>query len=130
MNGDDRVLAVEFPAEHRADFGRLDVTAVGLDAPLEIGEDVFALLRPVDENLQVVRLPAERFGQGAIVLETAPALLCLLSVRGVLPEVGSRGGSLDLGQFALDAGFVKAPSAGRRLEPRGRRGRGSTHQAS
>jgi len=115
VNGDDRVLAVELAAEHRADFGRLDVAAIGLDTPLEIGEHILALLRPIDENLQVLGLAAERFGEGEIVLETAPPLLCFLGVRGILPEVRSRSGGLDLGQFALDSGFVKAPSAGRRL---------------
>jgi hypothetical protein len=130
MNGDDRVLAVEFSAEHRADFSGLDVAAVDLDAPFEVGKYGFALPRPVDEDLQVFRLTAQRFGEGAIVLETAAALLYLLGVRGVLPEVRCRDRGFDLGQFALDAGFVKAPSAGRRREPSGRRGRGSVHQSS
>jgi hypothetical protein len=117
MDGDDRVLAVELAAEHRPDLGGLDVPAVGLDAPLQIGQHVFALLRPVDENLQVLGLTPKRFGKRAIVFEAAPALLGFLSVRGVLPEVRSRNGGLDLCQLALDAGFVKAPSAGRRLGP-------------
>jgi hypothetical protein len=75
-------------------------------------------------------LTPKGLGKRAIVFETAPALLYLLGVRGILPEVGSRDGGLDLGQFALDAGFVKAPSAGRRLEPSGQRARESAHQAS
>ena len=43
-----------------------------------------------------------------------PALQRLLRVGLVLPEVGRGGAQIELVQFAGKAGFVKAPSAGRR----------------
>jgi hypothetical protein len=53
---------------------------------------------------------AERLGQRTVVLESPPALLDLLGVRLVFPKIRYGDGRFDVGQFALEAGFVKAPS--------------------
>ena len=67
---------------------------------------------PVDQHREVVGLALERGGQRLVVFQPAPALQHLLRVGLVLPEV--RGGNLrfEIGQLALEAGFVKVPSAG------------------
>jgi hypothetical protein len=114
MNGDDRVLGVELAREHRPDFAGLDVAAEAVERLLEVGGDVFALLRPVDEDGEIVRLLAQRGGERAIVFDAAAALLDLLRRGLVLPEVGRGGAQIEVVQFAGKAGFVKAPSAGRR----------------
>jgi hypothetical protein len=103
MDRDDGVLLVHLAAEHRADFTRLDVAAERFQAALEVARDVLALAGPVDEDAEVVRLPAQRLGQRAVVLEPAPPLQQLLRGRRVLPEFGMRDLGFDLAQFALQA---------------------------
>jgi hypothetical protein len=117
MDRDDRVLAIHLARQHRADFGSLDVTSVALESSLEVGNDVLALLGPIEQHMKIVRLFAKRLGDGPVVFEPAAALLSFLCVRGVLPEVGRGDRGFDFGQFALKAGFVKAPSEGRSRGP-------------
>ena len=74
MNRDDRVLPIELAREHRPDLAGLDVAAVRLEAALEIGGDVLALARPVDEHAEIVALLAQRFGERAVVFEPTAAL--------------------------------------------------------
>jgi hypothetical protein len=95
----------------------LDVSAIALESTLEIGHDVFALPRPLEQHMEIVGLLAQRFGQGAVVFEPAPALLRFLRVRRVFPEVRRRDRGFDFRQLAVQASFVKAPSAGRWLGP-------------
>jgi hypothetical protein len=130
MDRDDGVLLVHLAAEHRADFTRLDVTAERFQAALEVARDVLALAGPVDEDAEVVRLPAQRLGQRAVVLDLAAALQDLLRVGLVLPEIRRRDGRLDLGQLALQPRFVKAPSADQRRGTRGRRSCGRVRRGS
>jgi hypothetical protein len=122
MDRHDGVLSIELAREHRPDLAGLHVPRVRIEALGKVGRHVFALARPLDEYAEVISLAAERFGERSVVFELAPALKCLLCDLLIFPEVRGRNLCLDLGQFALQAGFVKAPSADRwRVRP-GRRG--------
>jgi hypothetical protein len=112
MDRDNRVLPVHLAGEHRPDLGGLDVAFVGFKRLAEVGFDVLALTSPVDEDGEVVGLPAERPGQGPLVFEPPSALQDLLRGRLILPEVARGDLFLDFGQVALETSFVKAPSGG------------------
>jgi hypothetical protein len=120
VDGDDGVLAIHVAAEHRADLAGLNIAREHVDGPLEIRRDVLALSRPVDENGDVVLLLAQRLRQDAVVIQPAPTLQRLLRRGGILPEVRGRNLRLELGQFANEFGFVKAPSEDLRSAMRGR----------
>src|SRR5580700_10578905 len=118
MNRDDGVLAVEIARQRRPDLGGIEVARELAEATRQVGPDVLALTRPVDEDAEIVGLPPKRFRERAIGLEPPPALQDLLGVGLVLPEVGCGGLRLEFGQLAIESGFVKAPSAHRRRGPR------------
>jgi hypothetical protein len=114
MDRKNRVLAVEIARQHRANLGRLDVTRERFQTAGQLVPDLLALSRPIEQDGQIVALPAERFGQGLVILEPAPFLEDLLRRALVLPEVGRGDPRFELGQLALESRFVKDPSADRR----------------
>jgi hypothetical protein len=114
MDRKNRVLAVEIARQHRANLGRLDVTRERLQAAGQLVPDLLALSRPVEQDGQIVPLLAQRFGQRLVILKPAPFLKDLLRRALVLPEIGRGNPRLELGQLALQPGFVKDPSGDRR----------------
>ncbi len=88
MDGDDRVLLVELAGQHGPDLRGLNVARVSLQGGAEIGRNVLALLRPVEEHGQIVGLFAQGFGEQPLVVQPPPALQRLLRCRLVLPEIG------------------------------------------
>ena len=59
VNGDNRVLLVEFAGQHRPDLGGLDVARVAFKCRTEIGRNVLAVLGPIEQHGQVIRLLSE-----------------------------------------------------------------------
>jgi hypothetical protein len=110
VDGHDRVLAVELAREHRADLARLHVALERLQPFSQVGFDVLALPRPVDQDGQVVGLAAQRRRQRAIVFEAPAALQQLLRRSLVLPEVRSGDLRLDVLDLARQPRVVKGPS--------------------
>jgi hypothetical protein len=110
MDGDDGVLAIQLARQHRPYFAGLDVAGVLLEPAAEVVGHVLALSRPVHKDGEIVGLPAQRLGKRPFVLELAAALQDLLGGGLIFPEVGDGDLRLDVGQLALQAGFVKAPS--------------------
>jgi len=96
MDGHDRVLAIEVARQHRAHLGGLHVAAVRLERAAELGGDVLALLGPVGEDGDVVRLFAQRRREVAVAFDAATALQDLLRGGLVLPEVRRRSLRLQL----------------------------------
>jgi hypothetical protein len=74
VNRDDRVLPIQLARQHRPDFAVLDVFAERVERAIEIGRDVLALSRPVDEHAEILSLAAERGREVAVVFEPAAAL--------------------------------------------------------
>jgi hypothetical protein len=130
MDSDNRVLAIELAGEHRPNLACLQIAIELLDALLEIPGDILALLGPVDQHREIVDVAAKPRRQRFVVFDAAAALEDLLRARLVLPEIRLRRLVLDLRQLALQASFVKAPSAARWRERRDRRIGGLVHRAS
>jgi hypothetical protein len=110
MDGDDRVPLIELAGKQRPDLGSFDVTPERVECRRQIGGDLLALLRPLDEHGDIVGLFAKRGGQITVAFEAATPLKGLLRSRLILPEVGGRRLGLDVGQITVQAIFVKAPS--------------------
>jgi hypothetical protein len=87
VDGDNGVLPVEFAGEHRADFGRIDVARELIEPAREVAGDILALLHPVDENREVVRLSAQGVRERLVAFEAATALQDGLGFLLVFPEV-------------------------------------------
>jgi hypothetical protein len=88
MNGDDRVRGVVLAAEHLLGFDGVDLRLERVERLRQVRRHILAALAPLDEDADVVDLPAEAvalleiFGQAALPLE---GLLC---VGLVVPETG------------------------------------------
>ena len=67
--------------------------------------------RPFDEHGEVVVLFLERENEIAILLEPAAALLDLLRVGRVFPEIGRGGAYVEAGQLFFRTGGLKDSSA-------------------
>jgi hypothetical protein len=79
----------------------------------EIVGDGLPLLRPFDEDVQILGAPAERVDQRLILLETAAALEQFLRGGLIFPEIRIRDALFDARQFVRRAGGVKDSSADR-----------------
>src|SRR5262249_24352506 len=101
-----------------------------IETTAEIAADVFALARPVDEHAEVVSLPAKRLRKRLVAVEPAAALLHLLSLGLILPEIGRGRLRVELRQLALETSLVKLPSARRPRDRRDRRSAGRTRRGS
>jgi hypothetical protein len=110
VDRDDRILLVEFARQHRANLGGLDVTCEAFEGTRQIGAHRFALPCPVDEHGNVVHLAPQDARERPFLVGAAAALQDSLGSRLVLPEVGFGNLPLDVGQLAVEARFVKAPS--------------------
>jgi hypothetical protein len=119
MDRENRVLPIEIARQHRPDLGGLHVARVRLEAARQLVGNFFTLPRPVEQDGQIVPLLAERLGQRLVVLEPPPFLKNLLRRALVLPEVRRGYASFEVGQLALETGFVKDPSGDRRPERSG-----------
>jgi hypothetical protein len=102
------------PAEHLLDLARLDLAGERVERRSQLRLDRLALLRPLDQDAEVVGAFAQRRAQLAILLEPAPPLQQLLRGRLVLPEIRRGDPRLDLRQLLLGPRGVKDSSADRR----------------
>jgi hypothetical protein len=92
----------------------LHVAFVILERAREIGADVLALARPLDQHAKVVGLLANRLREVALGLQPPAPLEDLLRGALVLPEIRFGGLRFEFRQLAAESRFVKAPSADRR----------------
>jgi hypothetical protein len=101
-------------AEHLLRFAGVDLRRQLVESAAEISLDWLPCCHPFDQHLQIVKLALERVTQLDVFLQPAAALLDLLRVGLVLPEVGGGGELLYLGELDPGACGVKDSSAGRR----------------
>ena len=92
MDGDDRIRAIVFPAEHLLRLGRFDFLTEFLKSLGKVDGDVFSALRPFEENGQVIAAPLQRSQEREVVLDAPPPLHDFLRFGLVVPEgrVGDR----------------------------------------
>jgi hypothetical protein len=114
MDRENGVLAIQITRQHRPDLGGLHVARVRLETARQLVGDLLALPRPVEQDGQIVALLAQRLGQRLVTLEPPPFLEDLLRRALVLPEVRRGNAGFEVGQLALETGFVKDPSGDRR----------------
>jgi hypothetical protein len=101
-------------AEHLLDLAGLDFLIERLERLRELGVDVLAGLRPLDEDGEIVALLLEREDEIAILLEPMAALIDLLRFGLVFPEVRRGGFGFELCQFFAGTGGFKDSSANRK----------------
>jgi hypothetical protein len=75
-------------AEHLLRLAGIDFFRELVERAAEVVEHRLSRLGPLREHGQVLLALAQRFGQGAVLLEPPPALEQLLGGRLVLPEIG------------------------------------------
>jgi hypothetical protein len=97
VNGDDRVRAIVFTAEHLLHLGGFDLLLQVVEPALQIGTDVLPSLGPFHEHGEIVHAAAQRITQRDVVFDSAAALHHLLRVGLIVPEGRAGGGLLDLG---------------------------------
>jgi hypothetical protein len=112
MNGDDRVLAIVFTAEHLLDFAGLDLLIEKVESLRELAVHGLACGGPLDEHREVVASLAQRHHEIAIQFETPAALQHALRFSLIFPEVRRGGARLEAGQFFIDVRGFKDSSAG------------------
>jgi hypothetical protein len=100
-------------AEHLPGLAGVDFRAELVEPFRQIGRDLFARLRPFDEDGKVVGAPLQRGAQRAVGLERLPPLEDLLRRRLVFPEVGLGDLLFYLGELVGRLGGVKDSSADR-----------------
>jgi hypothetical protein len=79
---------------------------------LQVAGHVLTLLRPLEQNTEIVQLADERVAKVDLFAQTAPALKRLLRLGLVLPEVGFGDALLERRELARRIGRVKDSSEG------------------
>jgi len=102
-------------------LGRVDFLLERVEAAREIGSDVLAGIRPLDQHAQIVGAPPERLPQRLVFLQTPPALHHLLRFGLVIPEIGLADPLLDAAELFVEAGILKDASVVPRPGVPGRR---------
>jgi hypothetical protein len=115
-------------AEHLLDFGGVHLRLEAVEAALEIGKHLFALLRPFEQHAEVVDLLGETVAQLDVFGEPSLALEGLLRVGLVVPEIRRRDFQLELRELPGIVSIVKDSSASRKPASAGRRNGGSNRR--
>jgi hypothetical protein len=110
MDGHDRVGAIVFAAEHLLGLGGFDLLLQLVEATREIGVDVFASVRPLEQHAEIVGSPLQRFEERLIFLDPPPALHHLLRLVLVVPEPGRVDALFYFGKLFVKAGTLKDTS--------------------
>jgi hypothetical protein len=97
-------------AKHLLDFGGFDFGVERLDRALQVGGDVLALLRPLEQDAEIVQLADQGIAEIDLFAQAAPALKRLLRLGLVLPEVRRGDALLERRQLARGVGRVKDSS--------------------
>jgi hypothetical protein len=113
MDGDDRVLPVVLAAEHLLDLAGLHFGIERVERLREFGVHGLSALCPFDQHDEIVALLRERRDQVAVLPQTPAALLDLLRLGLVFPEVRRRRAGVETGQFLVGACGLKDSSADR-----------------
>ncbi len=113
MDGQDRVPAIVFPAEHFLHLRRLHFVIERVERLRELGIHRFARFRPFDQYREIVALLLQRQHQLAVLLQAAAALQYFLRFELVFPEVRRGGAGFEAGQFVSGVGGFKDNSANR-----------------
>jgi hypothetical protein len=77
-------------AKHLLGFGGIDFLLEGVERSRQVGGDVFARLRPLEQDAEVVDLLLEAVAQLEVFGEPALALQGLLGLVLFVPEIGRR----------------------------------------
>jgi hypothetical protein len=100
-------------AEHLLGLAGVHFLCQLVEPPREIIRHGLPLLRPLDENVQILGAAAQRVAQRLILFEAAATLEQLLRGGLILPEIRVGDALFDPRQFVGGAGGVKDSSAGR-----------------
>jgi hypothetical protein len=114
MDRHDRVAPIVLAAEHPLDFGRFDLVLEIVEAFGEVRADLFAGLRPLQQDAEVIAAALERGRQADLFFETTAALEHALCFGLVLPEVRIGSTGLEPAQLVSRACTLKDSSACRR----------------
>jgi hypothetical protein len=97
MNCDNGIRAVMVTAEHLLNLAAVDEARELVDPLRHVGQDVFTLACPIDEDRQVVGFGFQGIDELDFLLDAAAALENLLSFGLVAPEIRGRGARFDAG---------------------------------
>src|SRR5262245_9172765 len=111
MDGDDGVGAIVFAAKHLLRLGGLDLGLKLVERAGQVGPDVFAAVRPLDEHADVVGAPLEGAAECEVVLDAAATLHYLLRAGLISPETRFADLLLDFGELLVEACVLKDTSA-------------------
>ena len=99
-------------AKHLPDFARFDFCSEFVETAVQIGGDIFPLLRPFHQDGEIAGTGAQRLGKVGVFLQPPATLQDLLRCRLVVPEIGCARLSLEYRDFIRNAGRVKDNSGG------------------
>jgi hypothetical protein len=99
--------------EHLLHLGAFDLRVERIERALQLGDNVLARFRPLEEDTEILDLARQRVTQLEVVGQAASPLQRLLSVRLILPEIGCSNAGFELGQFVGGMCSVKDSSADR-----------------
>ncbi len=81
-------------AEHLLDLAGLDLGREGVEGGREVVLHRLALVDPIDEDAEVLRLPPQGLGEVAVVLQPPAAPQQVLRPVRIAPEIGGGGAGL------------------------------------
>ena len=95
MNGHDGAAAVVFAGEQHGGFETFEQFAVGFQIALDIGQNLFALARQLEQGIEIVGHGADVIVVGDGLFQALAHLHHFLAFFGLAPEIG--GGDLVFG---------------------------------
>jgi hypothetical protein len=98
-------------AEHLLGLGRVDFRLELVEPARQIGADILAGVRPLDQHAEVVGAPLERSPERLIFLQAPATLHHLLCFGLVVPEAGLANPLFDLRELFVETGAIKDASA-------------------
>jgi hypothetical protein len=108
-------------AEHLFRLSGLDLLLEIVERPAQIVDDILAVVRPFEQDDEIIAALPQAVTQRAVVIETAAALHDGLGFGRVIPEIGVGYLRFDLGELFVEAGSFKDTSAVPPLAGSGRR---------
>jgi hypothetical protein len=112
VDGEDRVQRIMLAREQCARLEFFEDFSQRVDFSLEVGSDIFAFARKVEEGGDVLRPALEFRVRGERLFETLALSHRLLGLLGVAPEIRGRDLLFDLVELGLYASRVKDTPAG------------------
>jgi hypothetical protein len=99
-------------AEHLPDLGGFNFLFERFDGTLQVGADILALLRPLQQHFEIVEFRDDGIAEVDFLGQPLAALQRFLGVSLIRPEVGRGDARLYRVEFVRRIGGVKDSSAG------------------